>query len=358
MILSACLAENPHDIERVPGGSSGGSAAAVASGECIWAIGTDTGGSIRQPASFCGVVGLKPTYGAVSRYGLIAMASSLDQAGPIAKTVTDAALIFEVMAGYDPMDATSSPNAEYQGIAEEIRNSKLEIRNLRIGIPKEYFGKGLDPRIEEAIKRAASRAEDLGAKVEEITLPHTAYALPCYYIIQPAEVSANLARYDGIKYGKSKLQNPNSKIELERLYFETRGEGFGREVRRRILLGTYVLSAGYYEAYYSKAQKVRRLVREDFIRAFKNVDAIFTPTSPTLPFKLGERIKDPLSMYLADVYTVSVNLAGLPGLSLRCGWAEEGGKKLPIGLQIIGKPFDERTILRIGRSLELAEINK
>jgi aspartyl-tRNA(Asn)/glutamyl-tRNA(Gln) amidotransferase subunit A len=338
--------KNPRDLTRVPGGSSGGSAAAVAGGMALWALGSDTGGSIRQPAGFCGVVGLKPTYGAVSRYGLIAMASSLDQIGPFAKSVRDVAIVFEAIAGYDPMDATSLPQVDYKGLTEEIRNSKLEIRDLRVGLPKEYFAKGIDPIVEKSVKGAIKKLEELGANVTEISLPHTPYALPCYYIIQPAEVSANLARYDGIKYGMSKSGN------LQDLYFETRGEGFGKEVRRRILLGTYVLSAGYYDAYYAKAQRVRRLIREDFINAFKKVDIIITPTSPTLPFNLGERIDDPVSMYLADVYTVSVNLAGLPGLSMPCAWIEKDGKNLPVGLQIIGKHFDEKTILAVADKLE------
>jgi aspartyl-tRNA(Asn)/glutamyl-tRNA(Gln) amidotransferase subunit A len=338
--------KNPHDPTLVPGGSSGGSAAAVAGSMALWALGSDTGGSIRQPAAFCGVVGLKPTYGAVSRYGLIAMASSLDQIGPFAKTVRDVAIVFEAIAGYDPMDATSFPQADYKGLAEEIRNSKLEIRDLRVGFPKEYFAKGIDPIVEKSVRGAIKKLEELGAKVAEISLPHTPYALPCYYIIQPAEVSANLARYDGIKYGMSKNGN------LQDLYFETRGEGFGKEVKRRILLGTYVLSRGYYEAYYAKAQKVRRLIRDDFSNAFGKLDIILTPTSPTLPFKLGERVDDPVSMYLADVYTVSVNLAGLPCLSMPCAWVAKDGKILPVGLQIIGKHFDEKTILEVGDKLE------
>lgn len=338
--------KNPRDLSRVPGGSSGGSAAAVAAGEAVWAFGSDTGGSIRQPASFCGVVGLKTTYGAVSRYGLIAMASSLDQIGPFGKTVADVAMLFETIAGHDEMDATSSPEADYRGLAEKIKSEKLEVRKLRVGVPKEYFDKGLDPSVAACVRNALGRLEALGAKVEEISLPHTALALPCYYIIQPAEVSANLARYDGIRYGLSKGKG------LEELYLETRGAGFGKEVKRRILLGTYVLSAGYYDAYYKKATEVRRLVRDDFTAAFKNVDVIATPTSPSVAFPLGARTDDPLEMYLADVYTVSVNLAGLPALSIPCGTV--GG--LPVGMQLIGKHFDEMTILAAGAMLEEEKI--
>ncbi len=345
--------KNPYDLTRVPGGSSGGSAAAVAAGEALWSLGSDTGGSIRQPAGFCGVVGLKPTYGAVSRYGLIAMASSLDQIGPFAKTVLDAAIVFEAISGPDQMDSTSV-QMNYRGLSKEIRDAKFEIKKLRVGIPKEYFAKGIDPEVEKVIKNAIKKLEEFGAKIDEISLPHTPYALACYYIIQPAEVSANLARYDGIKYGKSKFQNSNLKIDLEKFYCEVRGEGFGKEVRRRILLGTYVLSAGYYDAYYSKAQKVRRLIREDFIDAFKKVDIILTPTSPTAAFKLGERLKDPLSMYLSDIYTVSVNLSGLPALSIPCGTiiSNKYQSALPVGLQIIGRHFDERTILQVGNIFE------
>lgn len=344
---------NPWDLERVPGGSSGGSAAAVAAREALWALGSDTGGSIRQPAGFCGVVGLKPTYGAVSRYGLIAMASSLDQIGPFANTVRDAALVFEAIAGYDGMDATSNPMHSYLGIAD-FGSWQLDPKRLRIGVPKEYFSEGLEPQVERAVRHAIQLLERLGAAVMEISLPHTSYALPCYYIIQPAEVSANLARYDGIRYGLSQMRNSKlPKRSLEDVYFETRGKGFGPEVKRRILLGTYVLSAGYYEAYYAKAQKVRRLVRDDFLDAFKKVDVIVAPTSPTTAFTLGERTRDPLSMYLADVYTVSVNLAGLPALSLPCGRAG----KLPIGLQLIGRHFEEKTLLRVGDVLEQEHIS-
>ncbi|MBI1974774.1 MAG: Asp-tRNA(Asn)/Glu-tRNA(Gln) amidotransferase subunit GatA [Parcubacteria group bacterium] len=341
---------NPHDHERVPGGSSGGSAAAVAAGECLWALGSDTGGSVRQPAGFCGVYGLKPTYGAVSRYGLIAMASSLDQIGPFARSVEDIATIFEAIAGPDPYDSTSSPVGDYRGLSE-VANWKLKIENLRIGVPKEYFVTGLDPKVEEVVRKAITQFESLGAEVTEISLPHTPYALACYYIVMPAEISANLARYDGIKYGLSKTENRKSKKEgLQELYFETRGEGFGDEVRRRVMLGTYVLSTGYYDAYYAKAQKVRRLIRNDFENVLNEVDVILVPTSPTLPFKVGERTDDPLAMYLADVYTVSMNLAGVPALSIPCG--SVGG--LPVGLQIVGKHFDEKTVLQVAYMYEKA----
>ena len=341
--------KNPHNLARVPGGSSGGSAAAVAADECIFALGSDTGGSIRQPASFCGMVGLKPTYGAVSRFGLIAFASSLDQIGPITKTVEDAKIVFDVIKGKDEMDSTSVESPE-------IKNWELKIKNLVIGVPKEYFTmptgrqvKGIDPEVEKVIKQAIKKYEEMGAKVEEISLPHTEYALPCYYIIASSEASANLARYDGIKYGHSETRNPESEIRnLLDVYLKSREEGFGPEVRRRIILGTYVLSAGYYEAYYLRAQKVRTLVKEDFDKAFRNVDAIFTPVSPTPAFKLGEKIDDPLTMYLSDIFTISVNLAGLPALSLPCGKVDN----LPVGLQIIGKPFEESKILEIGKIFE------
>jgi len=327
---------NPHDVSRVPGGSSGGSAAAVAAEFCPYAFGSDTGGSIRLPSSFCGVVGLKPTYGAVSRYGLIAFASSLDQIGPIARSVEDCRIVFNTIKGKDPLDSTSVE-------IPEIRNSKFEIRNSKIGIPKEYFVKGIDPEVEKVIKSAVKKYEELGAEIVEVSLPHTDYALAAYYIINPSEASANLARYDGIKYGLSMDGK-----ELIDVYLKTRGEGFGAEVRRRIMIGTYALSAGYYEAYYLRAQKVRTQVIKDFEKAFQKVDAIFCPVSPVLPFKIGEKADDPLSMYLVDVYTVSVNLAGLPALSLPVGFVKE----LPVGLQIIGKPFEEEKILQIGEVFE------
>jgi len=343
--------KNPWDLARVPGGSSGGSAAAVAGNLCIFALGSDTGGSIRLPASFCGVVGLKPTYGAVSRYGLISMASSLDQIGPITKNVEDSEIVFKTIGEKDFLDSTSvQPKLKVENIRLRRRflrqrrtNSKFEIGKIKIGIPREYFTEGMDPKIEDEIKRVIKKIEGAGAKIEEISLPHTGYALACYYIIVPSEVSANLARYDGIKYGLS--------IESKSLidtYFKSRAEGLGSEVKRRIMLGTYALSAGYYEAYYLRAQKVRTKIREDFERAFEKIDFILTPTSPNLPFKLGEKIKDPLKMYLSDIFMVAVNLAGLPAISIPCGKV----KNLPVGLQIIGKPFEEDKILEIGKIFE------
>jgi len=327
--------KNPHDLTRVPGGSSGGSAAAVAADLCCYALGSDTGGSIRQPASFCGVNGLKPTYGTVSRYGLIAFASSLDQIGPITKTAQDAEIVFDAISGKDELDSTS--------VESKVTNYKLQITNLKIGIPKEYFIKGIDPEVEKIVKQAIKKIEEMGAKIEEISLPHTEYALPIYYIIMPSEASANLARYDGIKYGLSK-----SNKDLLGVYLKSRADGFGDEVKRRIMLGTYALSAGYYDAYYLKAQKVRTLIRHDFDKAFKKVDAIFTPTSPFPAFKLGEKIKDPVSMYLSDIFTASVNLVGLPAVSVPVGSVG----KLPVGLQIIGKPFEENKILEISKIYE------
>ncbi|NCO80266.1 Asp-tRNA(Asn)/Glu-tRNA(Gln) amidotransferase subunit GatA [bacterium] len=334
---------NPYDLSRVPGGSSGGSAAAVAANLCLYALGSDTGGSIRQPASFCGIVGLKPTYGAVSRYGLIAFASSLDQIGPITKTVEDAKIVFEAIKGGDELDSTS---VESKIANFRVPAARVQISNLRIGVPKEYFIKGMDPEVEKVIKEAIKKYEEMGAKIEEVSLSHTECALPCYYIIAPSEASANLARYDGIKYGLSESKGK----DLLDVYLKSREEGFGPEVRRRIMLGTYALSAGYYEAYYLRAQKVRTLIKDDFDQAFKEVDAIFTPVSPTPAFKLREKITDPLTMYLSDIFTVSVNLAGLPAISLPCGKVG----KLPVGLQIIGKPFEEEKILAIGEILEKA----
>jgi aspartyl-tRNA(Asn)/glutamyl-tRNA(Gln) amidotransferase subunit A len=334
--------KNPLDLSRVPGGSSGGSAAAVAGNLCCYALGSDTGGSIRLPASFCGVVGLKPTYGAVSRYGLIAFASSLDQIGPITKTVKDAQIVFETISGKDEKDSTSLE-------VNLVQSSKFKVQNLRIGIPKEYFIQGLDKKIKEIIKKTIKKIEDLGAKIEEISLPHTEYALACYYIIMPSEASANLARYDGIKYGKEnrKCQMSNVKNLID-YYLKRREKGFGSEVKRRIMLGTYALSAGYYQAYYLRAQKVRTKIKEDFQKAFQKVDFILTPTSPTLAFKLGEKIKDPLKMYLSDIFTVSVNLAGLPAISLPCSKINN----LPVGLQIIGKPFEEKKLFKLAEILE------
>jgi aspartyl-tRNA(Asn)/glutamyl-tRNA(Gln) amidotransferase subunit A len=339
------ITKNPCDLKMVPGGSSGGSAAAVAADLCCYSLGSDTGGSIRQPASFCGAVGLKPSYGAVSRYGLVAFASSLDQIGPITKTVEDAQIVFNAIKGKDVKDSTSVDSKyEVRSTKKEGFSSDFRFRtsDLKIGIPKEYFIKGIDPEVEEIIKKAISFIEKQGAKIEEISLPHTKYALAAYYIIMPSEASANLARYDGIKYGLSKSGNKS----LLDVYLESRGQGFGKEVKRRIMLGTYTLSAGYYDAYYLKAQKVRTLIKQDFENAFKKVDAIFTPTSPFPAFKIGEKIADPLSMYLSDIFTVSVNLAGLPALSAPVGFTKA---KLPVGLQIIGKPFEDNKILEISK---------
>jgi len=328
---------NPLDKERVAGGSSGGSAAAVSAGLAAFALGSDTGGSIRQPASFCGVVGLKPTYGAVSRFGLIAMASSLDQIGPITRTVQDARTVFNIIKGKDPLDSTS--------FWIEKSDSKFNIKELRAGIPKEFFVKGIDPRIEKLTTESIKRLENEGAKIQEISLPHcTDYALATYHIIMPSEASSNLARYDGIKYGLS-VQESN---DLKEVYSRSRQQGFGQEVRRRIMLGTFALSAGYYDAYYLRAQKVRTLIREDFRKAFEKVDVILTPTSPTLPFKIGEKTKDPLSMYLSDIFMTAVNLAGIPALSVPSGKVEN----LPVGIQIIGKPFEEEMILKVGEVVE------
>ncbi len=330
------VTKNPHDLTRVAGGSSGGSAAAVAAKEAAYSIGSDTGGSIRLPASFCGVVGLNPTYGAVSRYGLISMASSLDQIGPMAKTVEDARIIFEAISGKDPFDATS---VDYK---LEAKSYKLE--GLRIGVPKEYFAKGIDPKVEKIIKDAIKKAKDAGAKIIPISLPMTQYAIACYYIIVPSEVSSNLARFDGIKYGHSN-QSGNNLLDV---YLKSRGEGFGREPKRRILIGTYALSSGYYDAYYKKAQEVKKLIGQDFVKAFKKVDVIFSPVSPIPAFKIGEKKDDPLAMYLMDVYTCPVKLAGVPALSLPAGKIGD----LPVGLQIIGNHFEESKILSIAAEME------
>lgn len=333
--------KNYHDSERIPGGSSGGSATAVAANMVTAALGSDTGGSIRQPAALCGVVGLKPTYGRVSRFGLVAFASSLDQIGPLSKSIKDAALLLSVISGYDPNDSTSVN----QPVPDFTEDLKKGVKGLKIGCPKEYLGEGLDPEVGKAIENALKLLENEGARVEEISLPHTEYAIAAYYILATAEASSNLARYDGARYGfrSSGIRN------LEEMYTKSRSAGFGDEVKRRIMLGTYVLSAGYYEAYYRKAQKVRTLIKRDFEDAFKKYDVIVTPTSPTTAFKLGEKMDDPLQMYLSDIYTISANLAGIAGLSLPCG-KDSGG--LPIGMQILGKPFDEKTVLRAGQALE------
>ena len=347
------ITRNPIDLERVPGGSSGGSAAAVSADMALAALGSDTGGSIRQPAGFCGVIGLKQTYGAISRYGLIAMASSLDQVGPITKTVEDAAILFKEISGRDELDATS---VNFQYNDDELLNPKLEnIRKLRIGIPKEYFIEGLDKNVYEAIEETIKLLKSLKIEFKEISLPHTKYALSCYYIIMPAEVSANLARFDGIRYSRATSEKRKA-TTLKEIYFKTRGEGFGEEVKRRIILGTFVLSAGYYDAYYSKAQKVRKLIKEDFDRAFKEVDVILTPVSPTSAFKIGEKTDDPLQMYLSDIFTIPVNLAGLPAISIPTTnnqrLTTKDGRKLPVGFQLIGKPFREADVLGIGQYYE------
>jgi aspartyl-tRNA(Asn)/glutamyl-tRNA(Gln) amidotransferase subunit A len=333
---------NPWDGERVPGGSSGGSAAAVASDQCIAALGTDTGGSIRQPSAFCGVVGLKPTYGRVSRYGIIAFASSMDQVGPLTKDVRDCALMLEAIAGYDPADSTSADRS-LPRYSEALTG---DVKGLRLGVPKEYFVTGIAPEVEQAVREAIRLLEKNGAVVEEISLPHTEYAVAVYYIVATAEASSNLARYDGMRFG----HRAGGKDLLE-TYMLSREQGFGPEVKRRIMLGTYALSAGYYDAYYLKAQRVRALIKQDFDEAFRRCDAIITPTAPTTAFKIGEKTQDPLQMYLSDIYTISINLAGVPALSLPCGFDANG---LPIGMQVIGKHFDESTILRLAYAYEQA----
>jgi len=333
---------NPWSLEHVPGGSSGGSAAAVAAGEAVAALGSDTGGSIRQPASLCGIVGLKPTYGRVSRYGLVAFASSLDQIGPMTLDVRDCALVLQAISGRDPHDSTSVDVP----VPDFLASLEGGVRGLRVGLPTEFFGEGLDPQVREAVLRAVRVLESLGAVVEEVALPTLEYALPTYYLIACAEASSNLARYDGVAYGSRSRRAE----DLYTLYARTRAEGFGPEVKRRIMLGTFALSAGYYEGFYKKAQQVRTLVRRDFDRCFQRVDVLATPTSPVAGFRLGERTADPLQMYLADVYTIPVNLAGLPGVSVPCGFADG----LPVGLQLVGRPFDEATLLRVAYAYEQA----
>ena len=332
---------NPRDLSRVPGGSSGGSAAAVAADMAVAALGSDTGGSIRQPASFCGVVGLMPTYGRVSRYGLIAFASSLDHIGPLTKTVNDAALILRTIAGRDPMDSTSADVPVPDYVVELDR----PVRGLKLGVAKEYFGDGLDAEVRRAVESAIEKLRSLGCEIVPVSLPHTRYAIPTYYLIATAEASANLARYDGVRYG----HRATGVKTLSDMYRRSRDEGFGAEVKRRIMLGTYALSAGYYDAYYLKAQKVRALLAQDFVEAFHTVDAIITPTAPTAAFRLGEKSDDPLAMYLADIYTVTADLVGIPGISVPCGETKE---KLPVGLQILGKHFDEATVLRVAHAYE------
>ncbi len=333
---------NPWDLSRVPGGSSGGSAAALAAGEAIATLGSDTGGSIRQPAALCGVVGLKPTYGLVSRYGLIAFASSLDQIGPFARTVEDAAIMLGAIAGHDENDSTSF-KAEIPDYRAALATKKGP---WKLGIPKEYFGEGLDPEVGAAVEQAIKYYQSIGCEIREVSLPHTQYCLDTYYVIATAEASSNLARYDGIRYG----HRAKSAKDAVDLYYQSRAEGFGPEVKRRIILGTYVLSSGYYDAYYLRAQKVRTLIRQDFLNAYREVDALLTPTSPLPAFKLGEKA-DPLALYLCDIYTIGVNLAGLPGLSVPCGFTNSG---LPIGLQLIGQPFRESDLLAIANAYESA----
>ena len=337
---------NPADPTRVPGGTSGGSAAAVVSDEVVWALGTDTGGSIRQPASFCGAVGLKPTYGRVSRYGVIAMGSSLDQVGAITKTVEDAAIVLSRIAGHDPMDATSATSGEkpYEDYCVG------DIKGAKIGIPKEYLGDGLDDQVRDVFMQSVEKFKSLGAEIVDISLPHTEYALATYYIIMPSELSSNLARYDGIRFGGAEGIDPKTVLEQ---YMEVRGKGFGPEVKRRIMLGTYTLSAGYYDAYYKKAQKVRALLRKDFENAFTKVNYIFTPTAPEVAFKLGAKCDDPLKMYLSDIYTVTANLVGVPGLSIPVGTVSCDEIQLPVGGQLMGKWFDEEGILNAGYTYEI-----
>ncbi len=335
---------NPWNLAYIPGGSSGGSAAAVAADECVAALGSDTGGSIRQPAACCGVVGFKPTYGRVSRYGLVAFASSLDQIGPITKDVTDAALMLTAIAGHDPMDSTS---ANVPAVDFTRAFKRKDMRKVKIGIPEEYFAEGLDPEVEAAVREAIDELGRLGAEIKPVSLPTTPSAIATYYLIATAEASSNLARYDGVRYGVRSKQTG----DLVEMYLKTRQEGFGPEVKRRIMLGTYALSAGYYEAYYAKAQAVRTVMRREFDAVFQGVDLLATPVMPTPAFKLGEKIEDPLQMYLSDIYTISVNLAGLPAMALPCGFS---GRGLPIGLQLIGRPFQEEAILRAARCYEVA----
>lgn len=336
------VVRNPWDTDRVPGGSSAGSAAAVAADLCVFSLGSDTGGSIRQPAALCGVVGLKPTYGRVSRHGLMAMASSLDQIGPFTKTVEDAALVLGAIAGPDPLDSTTV----VRDVPEYIAEMKRDMTGVRVGVPKEYFGEGLSDEVRARVEEGIQLLRAAGAEVKEISLPHSAYALAVYYIVQPCEVSANLSRYDGIRYGYA---SPDAEQLLE-VYTKSRAQGFGPEPLRRIMLGTYALSAGYFDAYYLKAQKVRALIRQDFDRAFEQVDVIVGPTSPTTAFKIGEKSDDPLAMYLSDIYTVPVNLAGVPAISVPCGLGAASG--MPVGFQIIGNMFEEGMVLRVAKHLE------
>ncbi len=332
---------NPWDLDRIPGGSSGGSAAATAARMCAGALGSDTGGSIRQPSSHCGVVGMKPTYGRVSRFGLVAFASSLDQIGPLTKDVTDCALLMNAISGYDPKDSTSVNRS----VPDYTESLKEGLEGFTIGLPQEYFVEGLDPEVEGLVRGAISKLEEAGAKVVEVSVPHTRYAIACYYIIAPAEASSNLARYDGVKYG----YRAKGYKDLMEMYKKTRSEGFGAEVKRRIMIGTYALSAGYYDAYYKKASQVRTLITQDFMQAFEKCDVIATPVAPTPAFKIGEKTDDPLQMYLSDIFTISTNLAGIPGLSVPCGLTSQG---LPVGLQIMAGHFEEEKALRVAYNLE------
>jgi aspartyl-tRNA(Asn)/glutamyl-tRNA(Gln) amidotransferase subunit A len=338
------LTRNPHDPERIPGGSSGGSAAVVGANEALASLGSDTGGSIRQPAALCGCVGLKPSYGRVSRYGLVAFASSLDQIGPFTHTVEDAALVLQAIAGHDPLDSTSLdvPVPDYSARLND------GVAGMKLGVPEEYFVEGMDPQVEARVREAIEVYRGLGAEIVEVSLPHTKYAVADYYIIATAEASANLARFDGVRYGK-RAEAPR---DLADHYGRTRGEGFGKEVKRRIILGTYVLSSGYYDAYYLRAQKVRTLIRRDFEEAFEKVDGLLSPTSPVPAFKIGERMADPLQMYLSDIFTIAANLAGICGISIPCGMAQTDGKALPVGLQIMAPAFEEARLLRIARAYE------
>jgi len=334
---------NPWDLDRVPGGSSGGSAAAVSASECIYALGSDTGGSIRQPAALCGVVGFKPTYGRISRFGLVAFASSLDQIGPLTKDVTDCALVMNVIAGHDKRDATSAP----LDVPDYTQSLIPDLKGIRVGVHQEYFVEGMESGVEQAVRQAIGKLEELGAEVDwEVSLPHTPYALAAYYVIAPSEAMANLARYDGVKYGFSVREAGNMWDAMEK----TRQYGFGPEVKRRIMLGTYALSAGYYEAYYLKAQKVRTLITREFADAFTKCDVLVTPTSPTVPFRIGEKVDDPLQMYLSDVCTLPINIAGIPGISVPAGFVDG----LPVGMQILGKPFSEEMVLRVAFAYEQA----
>lgn len=331
---------NPWNLDRVPGGSSGGSAAAVAAGEVYFTLGSDTGGSIRQPASYCGVVGLKPTYGLVSRFGLVAFASSLDQIGPVTRTVEDSAYVLQAIAGHDDRDSTSA-NVDVPDYASALTG---DIKGLRIAVPKEYMGEGVDPQVKESVLAAIKQLEALGATWEEVSLPHTEYALAAYYLLSSSEASSNLARFDGVRYGV-RAENPDNLLDL---YLKSRSEGFGDEVKRRIMLGTYALSSGYYDAYYLKAQKVRTLIKQDFDQVFEKFDVIVGPTAPTTAFAIGSQTDDPLTMYLNDILTIPVSLAGVPAISIPCGFVDE----MPVGLQIIGKPFDEQTVLRVSHAFE------